>query len=111
MDAFGCAADLSDAARLEAVARAAAKSVGATVADSVSYRFQPHGMTLCLVLMESHLVISTWPEHGQAIVNIFLCNEDMDAKACWSVLEKVLQPQKVVFHTVTHRIGSAAKAA
>ncbi len=111
VDAYGCEANLSDIKLLEKTCREAVTSVGATVAEVSYHLFQPHGITLSLILKESHCVMSTWPEHKLAIVNFFLCNDSMDAHDCWNVLEKVLRPSQVRFHTVEHRISAALKAA
>ena len=111
VDAYDCAGDLNDPEFLEHLCREAAKSVGATVATSVYHQFQPHGLTLCLVLMESHLVVSTWPEHRLAIVNIFLCNPGMDAKVAWEHIANGLQAGHYTFHTVKHVIEPLKKAA
>lgn len=111
VDAYGCSANLSDADALEKAARAAVQSVGARVATSSCHKFQPHGITLCLILQESHFVISTWPEHGLAIVNIFLCNPSMDAKKVWEAMAIHLKPTRHTLHQVAHAIQSAKKAA
>lgn len=108
VDAYGCTENLSDAKGLERFARMAVESVGASVAEVACHRFQPHGLTLCLILKESHCIISTWPEHKLAIVNIFLCNSEMDATKCWSVLKSFLKPSSEVIHWVSHQIGNSA---
>ena len=102
VDAYDCDTDLNDACALESAGKAAVASVGAEVADKVSCLFQPHGLTICLVLKESHFIISTWPEYRLAIVNIFLCNAAMDPKACWEHFAKTLSPSEVVVHEVKH---------
>ena len=104
VDAYECSADLSHISEIETVARAAVQSVGAQVVETAHHRFQPHGLTLCLILKESHLIVSTWPEHQLAIINIFLCNPTMDARKCWAVIEQVLNPSHCVFHTVKHKV-------
>lgn len=113
VDAYGCAADLHDRKKLTKAAEAAVKSVGAKIARSEAHAFVPHGLTLCLILEESHLVLSTWPEHQLVIANIFLCNSQMDPHRAWKALEKVLKPERVVFHEVPHVIRAMppAKAA
>ncbi len=111
IDAYGCKPDLSDVVSLERVARDAAAAVGAQVVESIHHRFQPHGLTLCLILKESHLIVSTWPEHQLAIVNIFLCNPSMDARQSWEVMERLLKPEEVIFHSVKHRVAPWKKAA
>lgn len=109
IDAYGCEADLSDLKTLEKVAREALKAEGATVVKSSSYKFQPHGLTLCLILKESHFIISTWPEYKMAIVNIFLCNESMNTKRVWAQFSKSLVPSNFKFHEVTHDLGRMAE--
>ncbi len=106
VDAYGCEADLSDTKKLEKVARQAVTAIGASIAEVTCYKFQPHGITLCLILKESHFVLSTWPEHGLAIVNIFLCNPEMDTMECWKYVEQALKPESCVFHKVKHTLSS-----
>lgn len=109
IDAYECAVDLSDGRKLEAVCRLAAETVGARVAQGSHHAFQPHGVTVSLILQESHLVLSTWPEYRMAIVNIFLCNAEMDPKAAWAVIREALQPESWVHHDVVHRVGRQPK--
>ena len=106
VDAYGCALDLSEPKRIEKAAREALEKEGATIVRTTHYDFQPHGLTLCFILKESHFVISTWPEHKMAIINIFLCNENMDTKKVWTQFSKALSPTHVQFHEVVHHVGS-----
>lgn len=106
VDAYGCELELSDPERLEKAARLALEAEGATVVRTSHYKFQPHGLTLCLILKESHFIISTWPEYKMAIVNIFLCNEKMDTRRVWNAFSKSLMPGKVSFHSVVHEISA-----
>lgn len=39
------------------------------------HAFIPHGLTVALILKESHLVLSTWPEHRYAALSLQLCSE------------------------------------
>ncbi len=105
VDAYGCELELSETKRLEKAAREALEAEGATVVKSSHYKFQPHGLTLCLILKESHFIISTWPEYKMAIVNIFLCNDEMDTKRVWKAFSESLLPSQVRFHEVTHEVG------
>lgn len=105
VDAYGCQLDLSDHKALEQMARQALEAEGATVVKSSYYRFQPHGLTLSLILKESHFVVSTWPEYRMVITNIFLCNDSMSAKRVWDNFSKVLAPSQVKFHEVKHFVG------
>lgn len=50
-----------------------AKTLGYSVVDVVSHRFEPQGMTGMLILNESHISIHTWPESTYAVVNLLTC--------------------------------------
>lgn len=80
-DLTGCAR-LDDAGFVEAALVAAAEAAGATVLEARLHSFGPgQGVTGVVLLAESHISIHTWPEHGYAAVDIFLCGRrhDLDA--------------------------------
>jgi S-adenosylmethionine decarboxylase len=71
----GCPVDLlDDCAALERILREAAAAAGMQVIHGMTHRFHPHGVTGYLLLAESHISIHTWPEHGEAVVDILTCN-------------------------------------
>jgi len=107
VDAYDCAGDLNDPKALIAAAKSAVTKVGARIAGETYHQFQPHGLTACLILQESHFIVSTWPEYRFAVVNIFLCNEAMDAKKVWEDFSKLLKPGNSVFHQVRHQVPTA----
>lgn len=51
----------------------AAETARATIVQTVSHRFDPHGVSVVVVLEESHLSIHTWPEAGYAAVDFYTC--------------------------------------
>ena len=108
VDAYGCESELSSPEALERAARAVLEAEGATVVKSIHHQFQPHGLTLCLILKESHFVVSTWPEFKMAIVNIFLCNESMSTMRVWTEFAKALKPKQTQIHEVKHWVGEVA---
>ena len=80
-DLHGCA-HLDDVAYVEAALIAAAQAAGATVLEARMHGFGPgQGVTGMVLLAESHISIHSWPEHGYAAVDIFLCGRrhDLDA--------------------------------
>jgi S-adenosylmethionine/arginine decarboxylase-like enzyme len=56
---------------------------------------QPHGITCVLVLAESHLVVSTWPEHQFAHIDLFTCRADTDPEHALQPIIEVLGSRKV----------------
>ena len=72
-DLHGCSS-LADPARIEAALRAAVSATGATLLNLQLHHFGPgQGVTGVALLAESHLSIHSWPEHGYAAIDIFLC--------------------------------------
>lgn len=68
------APQLTDAAALEALLRQAALAAGSTILAAHFHPFGAgQGVTGVLLLAESHLSIHTWPEHGFAAVDVFMC--------------------------------------
>ena len=55
--------------------RAAAKEARATVVNCSFHQFGPQGVSGVLVLAESHLSVHTWPEHGYAATDIYVCGD------------------------------------
>ena len=90
VDASGCSALLDDDEGLVAAMRAAAAHVGATEVGEGRARYVPHGITAVLFLAESHILVSTWPEHELALVDIQFCAQTMDPEEAWGVLKGAL---------------------
>ena len=80
VDAFDCAGPLDDLEQLRAAMHAGAERVGATIVGQAECRYVPHGVTAVLFLAESHILVSTWPEHKTALIDVLLCNSEMDAE-------------------------------
>jgi S-adenosylmethionine decarboxylase len=96
IDALECDGPLDDAAAIQAAMQAAAEAVGATVVGQAECRYVPHGVTAVLFLAESHILVSTWPEHKTALVDVLLCNEDMDPQIAADVLLNALGANRSV---------------
>jgi S-adenosylmethionine decarboxylase len=77
-DVTNCAAPPPEPTDLLAAMRDTATRLGCTVLGELPITFQPHGTTCVLVLAESHLTVSTWPEHNLAHIDLFTCRADTD---------------------------------
>lgn len=88
------AAHLSDADFIEAALRDAAAAAGATVLDVRLHHFGPgQGVTGVALLAESHISIHTWPEHGYAAIDIFMCGRTNDVDAALDLIADRLEAQ------------------
>jgi S-adenosylmethionine decarboxylase len=90
-DLSGCSG-LDDAARVELALREAVAAASATLLDVRLHHFGPgQGVTGVALLAESHISIHTWPEHGYAAVDIFLCGQSHDLDAALAALSTRLE--------------------
>lgn len=71
----------ADADAILAAMRETADLLGATVRGELAEPFLPHGATCVLILAESHLTVSTWPEAGLAHIDVFTCRADLEPGA------------------------------
>ena len=85
----------SDAAaeQIMAAMRQAAERLGCTVRAQLIEPFQPHGATCVLILAESHITVSTWPEHRLAHIDVFTCRADTDPRQAIEPILSVLGGQ------------------
>ena len=74
-DLYGVRTELlTDPAVIESLLMHAALAAGATPIFAKFHRFgEGLGVTGVLLLQESHISIHTWPEHGFAAVDAFMC--------------------------------------
>lgn len=96
-DYYGVAVrTLNDARTLEATLVAAAHAAGAV---PLACRFHSFGggggVTGMVLLQESHISVHTWPEHGFAAVDVFMCGGARPADAV-AAIERAWRPARVV---------------
>ena len=100
---------LDDAALLEAAMRRAAAAGGATVLGAHLHRFAGGGVTGVLLLAESHVTVHTWPEHGYAALDLFLCGP-ADVEAAADALDAALRPERSQRRVVERGVAVARPA-
>jgi len=67
----------------------AAVASGATVVETIFKKFDPQGVTVLTLLSESHISIHTWPEDGNAAVDIFTCGDCNPKIGCDIIIEQL----------------------
>ncbi|UCE95469.1 MAG: adenosylmethionine decarboxylase [Candidatus Bathyarchaeota archaeon] len=104
VDLYGCQGSLDSVEFLVGILRSAARSMGSKVVKTVSHKFSPTGITVILILAETHISIHTWPEYHYAALDIFICSEEINPKIGWEVVKDALKPSSFNIHEMTRRI-------
>ena len=101
-DAWGIDFDvLNDIDFLKEHMKKAAEIIGATILTTEGWKFEPAGVTVVVILSESHLSIHTYPEKGFAALDGYTCGKEIDREPGMEYLLSVLTPaisysQKVI---------------
>lgn len=105
-DLAGCSG-LADAGLVDRALREAASAAGATLLEVRLHSFGPgQGVTGVALLAESHISIHTWPEHGSACVDIFMCGRRCDLDAALGVIVEMLGGEVTSRTMLTRSFGS-----
>lgn len=72
-----------------------AKDLNLTVVNTFIHKFKPHGLSLVIVISQSHIAIHTWPEYGYLHIDILTCSEHAQLTKLEEALKKVFNPQKI----------------
>jgi len=82
----------------------ACESAGATVISVHSHKFSPQGVTLIVLLAESHFSIHTWPERGTAAVDLFTCGETTNPLEGLNTFATLLNGEIVESQSITRSV-------
>jgi len=63
--------------------------------DKLSFKFNPHGLSMLYLIAESHIAVHTWPEHKLVDLEIVTCREESDVIEGLKVAANYLSPEKV----------------
>ena len=92
---------LSRTSLVEKAFNRGAEIAGATVLNQQWHHFgEGFGITGVVMLAESHMSIHTWPEHGYAAVDIFMCG-DCDPKSTLETLMELFKPKSYSINELT----------
>lgn len=93
--ARGCRGDLRNNELLTALIRKAADASGLSVVGEAVHAFVPHGLSIALLLAQSHLVLSTWPEYQTSVLDLMVCADNRAAIAVWQEIRNYVWPTTV----------------
>lgn len=71
------------------------KKSGAQVLSDSFYTFPGNGLTMVLLLSESHASIHTYPEHNACFVDLFTCGDHCHYEGFDETLRAYLKPKRV----------------
>ena len=87
---------LNDAEALRQALASAVRAGSFTPLESVVVKFQPHGVTACVVVGESHLALHTWPEEGRLYFEAVSCSTERSVSAAVETITSSLPAGKPV---------------
>jgi S-adenosylmethionine decarboxylase len=90
--ARGCRRNITDNELLTALITDAAKASGLSIVNEAVHAFTPHGLSIALLLAQSHLVFSTWPEYATAMLDLTVCTDRSSALTLWQKISDHLLP-------------------
>ncbi len=100
LDLYDCNSDsLSNVDALERVLREAIQPAGFEVVDRIAHQFSSQGVTLVLILAQSHAMLHTWPEARFVTADVYACGLSADISP---VLETVRQRLIHLFQPRAH---------
>jgi S-adenosylmethionine decarboxylase len=89
--------NLDDNKKLEKILLQALKKDKFTILERVSHQFNPQGYTLVVLLAESHVSISTYPEYGSLFFYLYSCRGKGDGRKTYEWIKERLKPRSVDF--------------
>jgi len=117
LDCCGCTGPLNNAKGLIEIMKNSARAAGAKVIGSKVQNYPKYGLTAIVFLAESHILVSTYPEINYAVVEVFMCNNQMNPAECGRLIAKYLKSARIVsnefFHSISKtdlRVGYRASA-
>lgn len=105
-DFWGVDAELlNDGGFLEDALCRAARLAGATIRKKDFEKFEPQGVSVAVILSESHITIHTYPEKGFAAIDVYTCRENVDPMKAVDYLSNILKPTKQSVKTMVRGVG------
>lgn len=106
-DAWGINFELlNDAQLLQKYMVGIGEKCGLTILSVQAYQFQPQGVTIIMLLAESHFSIHTYPEKGFAAIDCYTCGKEVNPYDVVTNLLAILKPDKFFVKKMVRGIGA-----
>ena len=76
-----------------------------TKLSELKHKFKPQGITLIVLLSESHLSMHTWPENNSICIDIFSCNNNLDIEKVKEILLKYFVINNIKINVISREIS------
>ncbi|MEM4936067.1 MAG: adenosylmethionine decarboxylase, partial [Sulfolobales archaeon] len=86
---------------LKSVVIEASKIGNMTLLDVKVWHISP-GVSVVAVILESHIAVHTWPEHGFATVDVYSCGRHSKPEEAFKYIVQALNPKRFEY-TVADR--------
>lgn len=93
---------LNDQKKLVEKTHKVAQELKLTILNTFIHRFEPHGLSLVLIISQSHIAIHTWPEHGYMHVDMVTCSESAGISESEKTLQKHFSPIKITSKKINY---------
>jgi S-adenosylmethionine decarboxylase proenzyme len=100
---------LSSAEQIREILISAVRQAGLHVVLDNFHHFSPHGVSGVVVIAESHVTIHTWPEHGFAAVDVFICGETKQSERIQTAVQDALKSARMERRTFDRGCGAEAR--
>lgn len=88
----------------------AVAEMGARVLGVYLHRLEPQGVSGVVVISESHLTIHTWPERGEAAIDLFSCGDPARARDAARRLPGKLSASSFTLREIPRGVSEAPEA-
>lgn len=106
VDAWGVTYKLlNDEQLLKKYMAEVAETCGLTVLSMQDYKFEPQGVTIIMLIAESHFSIHTYPEKEFAAIDCYTCGEAVNALDVVTKLLAMLRPDNFFTKELVRGLG------
>ena len=103
----GCRSEiLNDEDELRHLCTRAVENTRATILQVCSQRFSPQGVTIALILAESHASLHTYPESNTIFWDCFTCGSTCDPELSVPILIEGLRPTSLDKQIILRNVHS-----